>query len=282
MRARRVEHELAPGVPFAEVAVLSGPEPLLVEVHDGVEVGVVLSGSAERHFETHVEVASAGDVWLCAMWEPHGRRVVSSQYEGVLLIFQPDFLGDEAVGSPNSLRVFAAPPESRPRVTGNAMRTRVLAVGQELRREVEQQQPGWEVAVRLHLLLLLFTLSRDWRPPALGGRTAGAGSNLRRIMPALALVHDDGSARVSIPEAAAACGLGRSRFSLLFRETMGMSFSQFSLRARLARVAEMLMGTDLATEGIAAECGFVDASHLHRAFVRHYGDTPAAYRRRAR
>lgn len=282
MRARRVEHDLTPGVPFGDVVVLSGPEPLLVQVHDGIEVGVVLSGNVERHFETHVELATAGDVWLCAMWEPHGRRVVSSRFEGVLLIFQPDFLGDEAVESPDWLRIFAALPEFRPRVAGSAMRAKVLAIGQELRREVELKQPRWETAVRLDLLLLLFTLSRTWKPPALGGRAVGPSSNLRRVMPALALVQDNGRARISIPEAAAACGLGRSRFSLLFREAMGMGFSQFGLRARLARVAEMLIGTDLATEDIAAEYGFVDASHLHRTFVRHYGATPAAYRRRAR
>jgi len=33
-------------------------------------------------------------------------------------------------------------------------------------------------------------------------------------------------------------------------------------------------------EAIARNAGFVDGSHLHRAFVRHYGCTPREYRAR--
>jgi AraC family transcriptional regulator len=63
---------------------------------------------------------------------------------------------------------------------------------------------------------------------------------------------------------------------------MGLSFSRFCLRARLAVAAHKLATTDLSTEDIATQMGFVDASHLHRAFARHYHCTPAVYRRRAR
>ncbi len=59
---------------------------------------------------------------------------------------------------------------------------------------------------------------------------------------------------------------------------MGVTFGRFALRARLAFAAHRLLSTDLSVEAIAAEANFTDASHLHRHFVKHYGQTPRAYR----
>ncbi len=283
VKARRLEHVLSAEVPHADVASRTGPEPLRLEWHDGIEVGVMLSGTAERHFQGYVIPGVPGDVWLCAMSEPHGRRITSRHEENVVLIFLPQYLGEEKLGDISWLSIFAASPEQRPRVTTEEMRAEVLAIGEEMRREILQQHRGWETAVRLALLKLLFTLSRDWKPPVHSGRRVNVSpSNLSRIMPALTLLHVDGAHRVGLSQAAVACGLSRSRFSLLFHETMGLSFSKFCLRARLAVVAQKLAMTDLSTEDIAQQLDFVDASHLHRTFARHYACTPAVYRRRAR
>lgn len=282
LKARRPEHALAPGVVLAEVAVRSGPEPLSVELHAGIEMGIMLSGTAERHFQGYVVPGIPGDVWLCAMWEPHGRRITSEQEENVVLMFLPDYLGEEMIGDHPWLDLFAAPPEQRPRVTTEEMRAEALAIGAEMKREIIEKRRGWETAVRLSALKLLLTISRDWEAPDLGRKRAASSSSLSRIMPALTVLHSTGAHRISLPEAAAACGLSRSRFSLLFHETMGMSFSKFCLRARLAMVAQKLLSTDLSTEDIACQLDFVDASHLHRCFARHYGCTPAVYRKRAR
>jgi len=283
IKARRLEHALSPEIPYAIVASRTGPEPLRLEWHDGIEVGVMLSGTAERHFQGYVIPGVPGDVWLCAMSEPHGRRITSQHEENIVIIFLPQYLGEEKLGDISWLSIFAASPEQRPRVTTKELRAEVLAIGEEMKREILQQQRGWETAIRLGLLKLLFTLSREWDPPVHSGRKVSPSpSNLSRIMPALTILHADGAHRVSLPQAAAACGLSRSRFSLLFHETMGLSFSKFCLRARLALVAQKLVMTDLSTEDIAEQLDFVDASHLHRCFARHYECTPAVYRGRAR
>ena len=86
------------------------------------------------------------------------------------------------------------------------------------------------------------------------------------------------AARKAIPEAAATCGLSVSQFGYVFRNVMGLSFGKFCMRARLAYVAQLLLGTNLSVEAIAQETGFADASHLHHAFVQTYGSTPARYR----
>jgi AraC-like DNA-binding protein len=247
-----------------------------------MEVGILLRGKQERHYPGVVVELTAGDVWLQPMWEAHGWRAMVPDTENVILIFLPQFLGEEMLGDISWLSLFAAPPEIRPWVRDHKLRTQTLAIGRELAQEISSQTRGWLTAVRIGLIRLLFLLSRYWDPPsqpAEGIRVSP--SVLSRIMPAIALIQERRPGTVSVEEAAAACGLSRSRFGTIFRQTFGSSFGRFSLRARLGYATHRLLTTNLSIDAIAQKAGFVDASHFHRTFVKHYGCTPREYRARA-
>jgi len=265
----------------AQVASRPGPTDLQADLHDGIEVGIMLEGIAERHFQDFVIPGQPGDVWLCAMWEPHGRRVVSEHSENVVLQFTPDFLGEEMVGDKFWLSLFAVPPRHRPWVKTESARAEVLDIGNQMRREIEEERRLWTYALRLQLLRLLFVLSRDWSPPQISGAGPGtAADRLLHIMPALAIIQERRGQRITVPEPARACSLSPSRFAVLFRQIIGVPFAKFSLRARLAYAAQRLLTTDHSIDDVAAEASFADASHLHRHFVKHYGQTPSDYRQR--
>ena len=252
---------------------------MVVDIHDGAEVGIMLRGTAERHFQDFVLPGIPGDVWLCAMWEPHGRRVVSENSENVVLQFAPELLGEEVIADKFWFAMFAVQPEERPWVSTPEVRERVLAIGQEMKSEIRGRRRAWKSAVRMHLVHLLFTLSRDWDPPEeAGSQHATLAGNLSRIMPALALLRNQRESRLTLEEAAVACGLSPSRFAVIFRQTMGVTYARFALRARLAFASQQLLTTNLTVDDIATGAGFVDASHLHRHFVKHYGQTPHSYR----
>jgi transcriptional regulator GlxA family with amidase domain len=105
-----------------------------------------------------------------------------------------------------------------------------------------------------------------------------SAGKLTRVRPALELAHAHLATSVSVAEAAAACNLSRSQFCLVFRDAMGLSYGRFCGRLRLGLVAKLLLSTDRSIASIAQRTGYVDASHLHRAFARQYGCTPGAYR----
>ncbi len=279
-RAQRWDFHLTPATPvYPNSSFYPQEMPLQLDEHEGVEVGIVLTGQQERHFGDLVRAAGPGDVWLCAPWEPHGYRATAPDTRDVCLIFLPEFLGDEKFDGSSWLGLFAVPPAQRPQVNAPELRATTLALALAMRREVPMERSGWQTAIRLDLLRLLFALSRDWRPQARpSAPPAIRASNIPRIMPAVRLMHSRPGRRVTIAEAAAACGLGRAQFCLIFRHTMGLGFGKFCLRARLALVADRLLNTQLPSGAIAEETGFADASHLHRTFVKHYGCTPARYR----
>ncbi len=284
LRATWHEYPLSAEMPVHPV-VRTHPHPtqLRVDLHEGIEVGVVLSGRQERQYPGWALDLTPGDVWLQPMWEPHAWRAAESDTENVVLVFLPDFLGEEKLGDFSWLSPFAAPPRYRPWVRDSDLRSATLALGRELAGEIASQERGWLTALRLGVLRLLFVVTRKWSPPSESADTFRASAtDLSRVMPAIALIQERRPGTVTVEQAAAACGLSRSRFGTLFRRSVGASFGQFSLRARLGYAAHRLLTSDLPVEAIARRTGFVDASHFHRTFVKHYACTPRAYRERAR
>jgi AraC-like DNA-binding protein len=282
LRATWYEIDLSTDSPIVpSVSVHPDPTTLRIDMHEGFEVGILLDGREERHYPECVMPLQPGDVWLQPMWEPHGWRVTKADTQCVVLVFLPEFLGNEVVGEVPWLSLFAVPPQDRMWVRDDATRAAALSVGRELAGEIEERRRSWQAAIRLGLLRLLFTLGRDWDPPADGSETWQARtSSLSRVIPAVSLMKQRGPGAVNTEDAAAACGLSRSRFGTLFREAMGTSFGQFALRARLAFAAHRLLTTDASAEVIGRQVGFVDGSHFHRAFRKRYGCSPHAYRAR--
>jgi AraC-like DNA-binding protein len=281
MLARVEEYHLTPAKPFhGGIVEHDYPAPLGTDMHQAFELGVLLSGHEERHFEDTVVSVQPGDIWLCGAWEPHGWRARTTGTRELVLQFLPDFLGEEVFEGMSWLSFFSAPPEHRPRLTCPETRVSALTIAEELRSEMRERRRGWLAAVRLGLLRLLLLVSREWSPARQPSKSLTIRTgNLGKIMPAVRLVHSHPTRRVSLKEAAATCGLSVSQFGYLFRHLMGLSFGKFCMRARLAYVAQLLLTTDLSVEAIADAARFSDASHLHHAFVAVYGATPARYRK---
>ena len=281
MLARIEEFHLTLAKPFhGGIVEHAYPAPLGTDMHQAFEVGVLLSGHEERHFEDTVLVVRPGDMWLCGAWEPHGWRAKITGTRELVLQFLPDFLGEEVFEGVSWLSFFSAPPEHRPHLTRPEMRASALAIAEELRTEMRERRRGWLAAIRLGILRLLLLVSREWEPGEQPGKSLTVRTgNLGKIMPAVRLVHSHPTRRLSLNEAAATCGLSVSQFGYLFRHLMGLSFGKFCMRARLAYVAQLLLTTSLSVEAIADAASFSDASHLHHAFAEVYGSTPARYRK---
>lgn len=70
-------------------------------------------------------------------------------------------------------------------------------------------------------------------------------------------------------------------FLRVFRQELGVTPHQYLLRTRLRRAVAMLRDSAAPVTEIAYTVGFGDLSNFHRAFKRHLGCSPEAFRRRA-
>jgi AraC-like DNA-binding protein len=276
------EYPLTASAPLQAYSnIYPGETPVELDIHEGIEVGILLDGAKSHYYNDVVFQVQPGDVWLSPSWEPHGWNFTAPGSRDLVLIFLPEFLGEERLMDLPWLAPFAVPPSHRPRVNGREVRERVLRLGGEMLAELQEQRPGWDCALRLDLLRLLLVLVRDWRPPArLRAESHVRARNLPEIVSALELVQSRPAQRVTVAEAADSCGMSRAQFCLVFRKTMGISFGRFCLHSRLRLAARMLTSSDLSIEAIAEQTGFADGSHLNRAFAKHYGCTPGCYRSR--
>lgn len=249
------------------------------DIHRSFEIGVQLKGSQERYTGGHFSHILPGDIWLNAMCEPHSLRITEPSTD-IVVLFRPELLGEETVNGIYWPRFFAVSAEKRPMIQDAESRQRVLAIAQDMYREVKIELSGWRTALKLHILRLLLELSRNWiAPKSMDVLYSSRLNNLARILPALELINSQPPRHISIAEAAAACFISTRQFCRLFTNAMGLPFGQFSIRRRVKQAAKLLQTSTLSEKEIAKETGFNDPSHLHHAFVQQYGCTPGRYRR---
>jgi len=74
-------------------------------------------------------------------------------------------------------------------------------------------------------------------------------------------------------------GVHRSYLSDMFRKTYGMSPKQFVTALRMTNAAALLRDGDSPVQDIAATVGYPELFAFTRAFTKHYGLSPTAYRR---
>ena len=87
---------------------------------------------------------------------------------------------------------------------------------------------------------------------------------------------------ISIENIASFCGLNRTYFGRIFKETVGKSPQQFLLSYRMAKAAELLKLTDLSISDIGNAVGYPNQLHFSRAYKNVYGVSPREWRNKKR
>jgi transcriptional regulator GlxA family with amidase domain len=100
-----------------------------------------------------------------------------------------------------------------------------------------------------------------------------------RISRSLLLMEQNLSSRLSVQKLAEKVGLSTRQLERLFKTATGQSPQEAYLSLRLKH-AKWMLKTDMSLASIAAETGFVDGSHLSKAFKAAFGASPSEERRR--
>ena len=81
-----------------------------------------------------------------------------------------------------------------------------------------------------------------------------------------------------LQDVAEAVNMSKSRFSTVFSQQSGQSFTDFLIYLRLSKAKELLRGTDQKSLQIAREVGYNDAHYFSYIFKKNTGLTPSDYR----
>ncbi|MBP2455378.1 AraC family transcriptional regulator [Mycolicibacterium lutetiense] len=89
-------------------------------------------------------------------------------------------------------------------------------------------------------------------------------------------------ASVAAEDVSRAVAVSERTLRRLFAETIGISWRTYLLHARMLRAMALLAGPDQSVQATATAVGFENLSSFTRCFSQFCGETPSAYRSRAR
>ncbi|MCH1624609.1 response regulator transcription factor [Ferdinandcohnia quinoae] len=99
------------------------------------------------------------------------------------------------------------------------------------------------------------------------------------IRGAIAYIDQHLKSELTLKEVAAHVHLNPSYFSVLFKEEVKLTFSEYVTRRRIQRSKELMISTNLPINEIAEEAGYKTSKYFIKLFKEIEGITPSAYRK---
>jgi AraC-like DNA-binding protein/mannose-6-phosphate isomerase-like protein (cupin superfamily) len=144
-------------------------------------------------------------------------------------------------------------------------------------REQENQDLGWETALELVAQRLLLNFARGYTESSRGHASRGANS-LQTVTGAIAYVDAHVYENLQINDMADRCQLSPRRFTDLFKQQTGETFSRYLTRKRIEYACRRLNETGHILYA-CHESGFNDVAYFYRVFKKTTGKTPGVYLR---
>lgn len=141
--------------------------------------------------------------------------------------------------------------------------------------EVMEKKKGYEIAVSMHIKHLLLTLLRNDDEQLLSAHEYVDADLLR---PVVEYIENHLSEKIDMTEVSKLAGMSYVYFSKYFKKKMGLSFTEFVNRKRIAKAKRMLVMDNMNITDIAVEAGLENMAHFYELFKRFNGCTPKQFK----
>lgn len=101
-----------------------------------------------------------------------------------------------------------------------------------------------------------------------------------RLLGARALIEERYGEVLTLQAIARASGVNRTKLTTGFLALFGTTVGDFICSTRMSHARDMLLTTDLMIATVGVRCGYTNNSSFSRAFLRHFGASPALFRSR--
>lgn len=234
--------------------------------HDFYQIYFLIKGSLTHYAEGGERVLHSGD---CFILPPNVAHRIERGDPDTLFYsfsFRREFLPE---GIPSCL----AEGNSRLRLTPDgpslSRLERLLRCALE---EFEDQQPGWEDALRGLLTAILVLLSRT------DDTQASTGRETEVMNTCIQYIQENLGGPLELAALQQKYHLSASTFYRAFHRRTGESFQNYVLQRRVERACSLLRQTKLPLSQVAQQCGFGNYSGFYRAFRDRTGLSPREYR----
>ncbi len=152
----------------------------------------------------------------------------------------------------------------------------------EIKRELDNQAYGFELAVRTSISRIFLWVLRTWRAKGLSIDTGYSlkEKDLERLQVVFDILDQQYMNPLTAAQMARRCNMSYSYFSRYFKAAMGKCFSAYLNYVRITEAEKLLLTTDRTVTEIAMETGFSSVSYFISQFRQLKKVSPRKYRQR--
>ena len=154
--------------------------------------------------------------------------------------------------------------------------------------ETNEQLPGYELALRGHLINLYISLIRSCGSPVTPPQPAPplpqevASDTAQQLHRILVYLQENYRYNISMQEVADVCGMSYYHFSRFFKRMTAKKFNEYLLEMRLNYARKELLQNDKSISDISLDCGFEYVSYFIQKFKNKTGLTPKEFQKKYR
>jgi AraC-like DNA-binding protein len=241
--------------------------------HTAFEIALFKEGQGVYRVGSRTYAFAPRDVFLFSSQEVHCITEISPGADMVLMNihFEPRFIwspGNELFDA-KYLRVFLSRSErfqhrlDRDNPATAIVRQLLLQIEQEF----STQEPEYALMVKIFLLTILATVSRNFRHMTReDGGQGFARHQLTQIEAAIDFIDANLAADIRLEDLAKVANMSRSYFCTVFKRLNGISPWDYMTARRIDQAIKLLQETDRTVLEIACQCGFNNTANFNRAF----------------
>lgn len=249
--------------------------------HDFVELVYTLKGKCIHRINGVEYSVKKGDLLFINYNQSHSIvGVVDTYYINIML--KPEYINMGLANQENAFALLNLKgfddfikilDESKSKVTfSGEERDRIEEIISVIKRETEEKNPGYDLAIRSELNLLLIMVFRKMSL-AIDVDIGGIDEKL------LAYIHQHSDEKLTLADVAKKCSYNSSYFSRAFKEYTGLTFTAYLKKVRMEKAIKLLESTNMKITDIYSEVGYTDKTKFFSHFRSFTGVSPLNYRK---
>ena len=263
-----------------EVKVGKGKRDFREHRHSRFEIVHFRSGEGVYAVNGHNYSIKPNDVFVFSSNEQHCITEMATELNFVNIQFEPSFFwGSKIESFSDSDIFFNHSSEFNCRLERNNVYTdRIAQTIEKILTEVTEKQAEYKMMARSLLTDIMVVLIREFKYNSNENEKKNS-SNIKAVKKAMEYIRLHLTENITLQEIAENSGMSRSRFSTVFKETMGITLWDYICEKRVELVINKLeQHQDKSMLEIALECGFNNTANFNKVFKKQTGGTPKDYK----
>lgn len=261
-----------------KISFLSADRHLTKVLHEAIEIKYFVEGSSVLQIGDEIVSAQTGDIIVINSYEFHS-TIDFGEQKGKYHYFlvDLDFFADTNIGALDLRKEMFEKQHRFPHLLRERKDLQSLLL--QIVKEMTGRALGYHSAVG-GLLLTFFTLllRSDMRKMENEGVGGARMRYYRMIEPALRMIRNEYTRKLTLEELASLCSISKCHFSRVFKDVTNMTVVQYITEFRFNIADFMLANSEQSIADIARSCGFDNESYFCRYYKKKRGISP--YRNR--